>query len=286
MQKTQNESSLLTIWSNGSLIAVSRPSAHAKPTSSATRSRITGFSKASRRRLLRLIAKLRKDALPWFVTLTYPRSYSQNPRRWKRDLKVWAARLRRKYASASFIWRLEFQHRGAPHYHLLVYNIPDSIRRFREWLSQSWYEAVGSDDMKHLKAGTNAQLMRSQRGVMWYASKELGKVSQAILTEEYSDGVGRWWGAYFRKDLPWARQIQLEVSEKDAYEIMRLMRKHADLIPRNYQSLTVFCDADQWLEKLPKMLESLNGELDGGSNSPLSHIVEVERKVREKQQDS
>ena len=97
--------------------------------------------------------------------------------------------------------------------------------------------------------------MDSFRAAMNYASKELGKTTQAQLSETYAEGVGRWWGAYFRNDLPWAEKKEMEISEKEAVKLLRLMRRYAKLRNRHYNSLTIFCDSDWWMKRLPEMLE-------------------------------
>lgn len=87
------------------------------------RGTIDGFSAMSRRRLMERIIRIewaRQQAV--FITLTYPGEYSRDPVQWKRDLNrfrqwlVGSPQLAFQWA----IWRLEFQKRGAPHYHLVV----------------------------------------------------------------------------------------------------------------------------------------------------------------------
>jgi len=78
----------------------------------------------------------------------------------------------------------------APHFHLLTYfqNGLD-LGAFRHWLSQSWYEVVGSNDLKHLGAGTQAiPLYGTVVKLMNYCSKYLGKDFET----DYE--TGRCWG--------------------------------------------------------------------------------------------
>ncbi len=137
------------------------------------RKKITEFSKPSRRRLRLKMAILRRACLPWMVTLTYPREWDQDDRQWKRDLDVFLKRLKRQFPTVALIWKLEFQERGAPHFHLFLWGLPldqlwsERIRNnpanlhnprffdsFRAWLSCTWFEVVGSGDEKHFRAGT------------------------------------------------------------------------------------------------------------------------------------
>jgi hypothetical protein len=130
------------------------------------------------------------------VTLTYPAAYPGTWQTWKRQLDTWLKRVRRRLPSCGGTWKLEPQRRGAPHFHLLLVNTPFLAK---EWLSSSWYEVVGSNDPRHLAAGTNVQQARSHRGVVAYASKYVAKAEK--LPESWVDGVGRWWGVFNRAAL-------------------------------------------------------------------------------------
>jgi len=94
-------------------------------------------------------------------------------------------RLERRYPGIVLIWRLEFQERGAPHFHLLVFNVE---RIDILWLSRAWFEVVGSGDIRHLKAGTQVQQVKSWRGVLYYVGKYLAKAAGV------SFATGRVWG--------------------------------------------------------------------------------------------
>src|SRR5205823_1017705 len=130
------------------------------------RGQINGFSFAARRRLLRLCAEVdRRECrlLPLFVTLTYPSVWPADPADWKRQLDRFFHRLKRGWPDAAAIWRLEFQRRGAPHFHLLVFGLEFLPAT---WVAAAWYEIVGSGDLKHLQAGTQVVRVKSWRGVM------------------------------------------------------------------------------------------------------------------------
>lgn len=236
------------------------------------RGMIQTFSYASRRRLMRQVAKIRLDVPTLFVTLTYPDEFPSDPSRWKRDLKNFAARLKRSYQNASFIWRLELQTRKsgqnagsiAPHYHLLLYGVDTSdqilLDNFREWLSLAWYEIVDSGDAKHLRAGTNCTVMRSPRGVMSYASKYLGKTEKGD-----EEGVGRYWGVYYRSDLPEVDVDIIELTDRQAVKVMRWFRKFARVPGRQYQSLSIMLNASRWRQAIQQMIEEDNQENAIGS---------------------
>jgi hypothetical protein len=75
---------------------------------------VGGFSIKARGRLIELCARIRRDAMALFVTLTYPRAWSGDPQVWKRDLDAFGKWLRRGFAGCSFIWKLEPQQRERP----------------------------------------------------------------------------------------------------------------------------------------------------------------------------
>jgi hypothetical protein len=152
-----------------------------------------------------------------FLTLTYPSVYPKEWREWKDELRAFRERVRRQFGDeVSGLWKLEFQERGAPHFHVLVY-FPDgvSVGWLRKWVSRSWYEVVGSGDPKHLKAGTNVSRVYGQAGkLMRYLSKYMAK-EQA--TER---PTGRIWGLW--GSLPAGAVHTLEV---ELVEFMRRVRK-------------------------------------------------------------
>ncbi len=96
------------------------------------RGEVQRFSDKSRRRMMEAQAKLRRDELPWFVTLTYPNDFPEYREKYKRDLECFGRRLRRRWPLACILWKLEFKMRKsgankgkvAPHFHLFVYRVP------------------------------------------------------------------------------------------------------------------------------------------------------------------
>jgi len=129
---------------------------------------ITEFSAGSRRRLLRLIARLEKTRTT-FITLTYPAEYP-TPHLAKKHLRALLERIRRRCPEVSGITRFDFQERGAPHFHLLLFNLPFiSFETLRSW----WQEIIGVIDS--VTIFVRIELVRSWRGVMSYAAKYLAK---------------------------------------------------------------------------------------------------------------
>lgn len=145
-----------------------------------TKSRITCWSKKSRRNMLRQLASF--DWSPIFdsphpralITLTYGSDWlaqAPNPQTSKAHLKAFREAYRRDVGVPYGSWKLEFQSRGAPHYHLLMV-APRYVRVWGErvafpvWVARTWSRIVGADNVvkgkdgrtefeRHLLAGTD-----------------------------------------------------------------------------------------------------------------------------------
>ena len=186
------------------------------------RGKVQGFSRKSRQRFLAFVASLRRDALPLFVTLTYPEWWPGDWQNWKEHLDTFVKNhVMRKWPGASLLWKLEPQQRGAPHFHLIVWGVPFMPK---EWLAQTWFEVVGSGDSKHLAAGTSVERARSFRGVMCYAGKKyLGK---EVMLPPGWENVGRFWGACGRKNFPRSRVLDLTMTKAGLNRFRRLVRRY------------------------------------------------------------
>jgi len=229
-------------YPQGSMMKIRRGVEFASQVIGGIRGKIKGFSRASRRRLMEKVAQLRRDLIPLFVTLTYPSLYPSGSREYKRHLDNFRRRMVRKFPGCGVIWRLEFQKRGAPHYHLLVWGV--SYVELLIWVSKAWYEVVGSGDEKHLRAGTRVEWIRSWRGVWSYVSKYVAKVGDGEDELE----VGRWWGYW--GELPYSASVFLRVADKDVVQLLRYARRYSGVRSRCWWAFTLFCSPDVWLDKL------------------------------------
>ena len=190
------------------------------------RGTIEQFSPASRRRLLATLSSIdqtQAGRYQSFVTLTYPGEFSQDPKRWKRDLKVFFQSLKRQlgdnYQGAT--WKLEPQKRGAPHYHLMVFS---HAYLCHKWVGRRWFEIVGSQNLDHLAAGISIQQIKCFNGVRSYCSKRyMGKELTASSLPYYWRGVGRLWGV--DGQLP-TRIQEVDLSAAQFYQLRRRCRNY------------------------------------------------------------
>ena len=77
----------------------------------------------------------------------------------KAHLKRLYERWRNHYGKPRGMWKLEFQERGAPHFHCFV-GLPECEEELRAWLLRQWYEVVGSGDERHLFYGVDISRWR------------------------------------------------------------------------------------------------------------------------------
>jgi hypothetical protein len=148
-----------------------------------TRDRVRGFSRESRKNLLRRLASINRSAFrafrgrTIFATLTYPGEYPQDPGLCKGHLKAFRKRLQREYKSFAAFWRMGIQERGAWHFHLLLFVGPSfgTIGELRRFISSSWYEVTGKVSEGHLRAGTRVEAMKRWKEATSYVERYVAK---------------------------------------------------------------------------------------------------------------
>ena len=174
------------------------------------RGEIEYLSGKSRRRLA-LVAGNSPVVFRSFVTVSYPEKFPCCGKVVKKHLHALLAALRRRCGRLEYLWFLEFQRRGAPHLHLFLdHALPEPLSvmnrkagRVRkecrvhwpsqDWLSARWFEIVGSDDEKHLRAGAAWEVIEKPDGAARYVAKESYKTFQKVVPEGFRN-VGRFWG--------------------------------------------------------------------------------------------
>lgn len=274
-------------WVDGSLCRVNLDRDPVERQGGGKRGLISLFSAASRLRLLRKLATVQREKMPLFVTLTYPDGYFEhvnNPERWKRDIDTLAKRLEDTFPGVGGAWRLELKSRksGAhigeyfPHFHMLLWGVrPNKIYEFREWLEAAWHEVNGAQDANYRGNGTKVEQLRTQRGVMSYVSKYVAKEDKEqlgrLMSSETGLHVGRWWGFVRREVIPWVRPIWIQLENREAAALMRLVRRFAshgyyvDRFGNEHKpykfggsfamsAATVVLNASDWYYKLDELL--------------------------------
>jgi len=190
------------------------PMAHRAATRRGT---IKTFTQASRRRLIELMARLSvSKTRATFLTLTFSGIPSTADA--KAAFRRFTMRLRRRYPRVSGIWRLEYQERGSPHFHMILFDLPFIPQSS---LQRAWEECTReSCSIVHI-----AFLRGGKRQAMYYVSKYLAKTGKPAAVgsldkaayqhadESDEDEPGRFWGWINRAELPFAEWRMVEFSD-------------------------------------------------------------------------
>jgi len=183
--------------------------------SRAKRGKVTNFSAGSRRRMFDMFNKMEVKVKPVFITLTYMENWP-DANRAKENLRAFLERVRRKHKNASGIWRMEFQERGAPHFHIIFFDLPFWKK---ESIQEVWAEIIGE---KGRKPFTRIEMVRSHKGLMAYVSKYTAKLQDGgdsgfnsltylhAYRAKYGENIGRVWGKFEAANLPFAASLTLE----------------------------------------------------------------------------
>jgi hypothetical protein len=208
----------------------------------AARGAITEFSRKSRKRLLEMTARLDLKAVTRkspviFVTLTYGSEFPSGEAS-KPHLRAFLERVRRFAPQSSAVWRLEYQKRGAPHYHFIFYNLPYIPK---EDLQKAWAEIIGQEywdtSQENIRYPfTRIEMIRNPRQVMAYVSKYVAKhASEGDAVSGFINlpypHAGRFWGVFNREFLPFAELITMSIQAETVniaellFQFRRLMAK-------------------------------------------------------------
>lgn len=180
-----------------------------------TDSPIHEFSQRSRSRMMKKFKKMQKVglSLPYFVTLTYQKNQTDCAAA-KKNLNTFHQRFRRISAkeeneSYRYFWKMEFQKRGAVHFHLMQF-FPENmfppawqknkLHYVQLRVSAAWNEIAEPESNIHLKVGTNCRKVVNWDMATGYLSKYMGKDQNYFnpetgeLSEWHEKKTGRFWG--------------------------------------------------------------------------------------------
>lgn len=223
---------------------------------------VTGWSAKSRVNMVRVLASLdwgpvhelaKAGRVLAMVTVTYPGDWevvAPDGKTAKAHLHMLACRYQRAWGESVIgAWKLEFQGRGAPHFHMLMAPPHGRARGrsvgaglvFRHWLSVVWADIVNHPDpveyQKHLAAGTGVDYATAlkcsdpKRLAVYFgkhgqwASKEY----QHIVPEPWREpgkGPGRFWGRWGLDVLA----VAAELTPDDRLLAARILRRHAERV--------------------------------------------------------
>jgi hypothetical protein len=211
------------------------------------RQRISSRSRAATRRL-RFYIRNTPANLRVMATLTYPTRFPTNGREVKRHLKSLMAWLRRRDTGG--VWTLEFQRRGAPHFHMFL-----TKRIQADELRHAWNRIISTYRSENETAFVRIQTM-PRRSMALYAAKQ-GQATPDTFTE-----IGRFWGHFNLPQLEPTKVI-LGTAESTA-PIVRIARKCVSKkrrkrlrIDRGWNSFMLYDGAKGVLDSLRDIPEPL-----------------------------
>jgi len=183
--------------------------------------------------MLQLMAKVEQAVVPFFVTLSYKEEAKREQSRALLD----------QDPGMFFLYSL------------------------RQWVARHWYDVVGSKSFSHYRAGTRVEKLRTTKGAFAYAAKRY--VAKKEEMSELENKPGRFWGVVGRKNLPFGKREDREVTASQAVKLRRVMRRYrvANTPPEKRKYLRksqlwsedftakLICNVEFWLECLPKLIE-------------------------------
>jgi hypothetical protein len=96
----------------------------------------------------------------------------------------------------------------------------------REWVSRRWFEIVGSGDMKHFRAGTRVESLKSVDGVLGYLCKYISSDKDQTRPGNFT---GRYWGNFNKVALPFSETETIDFeSYRESVVVARWIRKRIE----------------------------------------------------------
>jgi len=157
---------------------------------------IKTFSQQSRKRMLDKMNQVRltEYGLPFFLSLTWHYDYESTKHSIKKFLDNFLKRLKRQLPPFHFVWKFEYQKRGAPHFHILIF--PLSQKTFltelelKEIVLKNWLALKQCKCKSCQTYSTDVRACLNYDMLLSYVSKELGKIQDHYLEND----MGRFWG--------------------------------------------------------------------------------------------
>ena len=200
---------VLTVQGGMLKVASVQPKEARLARSDARRGKVYGQSPKSRKRLLERVATISTARLMVFITLTYGEN-DPNAELAKQHLHTFLQRLYRKAPRAAIIWKMEYQQRGAIHFHLLCFNLPYIDKGS---IQQAWGEITNQD-----RPFTRIEAIRSRKKALSYVAKYMAKrptQSSGFNYVPYPNvpvlWSGRTWGTRGACHIPYATKTVIKL---------------------------------------------------------------------------
>lgn len=188
----------------------------------------------------------------WEVTLTYPALFPMDGKEAVRNIKAFHKSVDEELEGVQAIWKREFQHRGAPHYHMMMAvgeasadlaRVTDVIERtwrrvVRDWIEKTyhlepeyWDVLQEKWDRFYKRKATVAPIRHYRRCQMYlgaYLTADKGKAQKEAQHKPPADFVnlGRFWGELGRdRELFPKEHGELGLTLEQGIRFRRLVRR-------------------------------------------------------------
>jgi hypothetical protein len=189
------------------------------------RSTIKTFSKRSRFRLFVAMAQIKSHLVnkPFFITLTYHHGHELREASDKTVLHNFLVSMRDFDQGVQFIWRIDLQKRGAPHYHLILFpSINKKIPNRKKYMinvCNIWHRVADPNSRRHKDFGCDVQNISNYRHACSYINKYLAKLPDG----ETGLDKGKHWGC--SRNLPNKPFDVYKLNEITSPRIIEKLRK-------------------------------------------------------------
>lgn len=158
---------------------------------------IKEFSAKSRQRLFQKFNKINYSSygIPLFLSLTWHHDFNYDRKGIKLFLRNYLKRLIRLLPPFDYIWKFEYQKRGTPHFHIVIFP-HDKKNNFdtdfiKSEIKKHWLE-LKQCKCNHCKEyAVKTIKLETLKMALSYISKEIAKVSQNYCDHD----LGRIWGS-------------------------------------------------------------------------------------------
>jgi hypothetical protein len=186
------------------------------------RGAITEFSAKSRRRCLIFFNRVDWQACKVvFLTLTFWKS--PEPKEAKAAFKRFRSWLAYHYPDVAAVWRMEFQERGAAHFHLLLFGLP--------FIPQKQLQQVWQACTREVLSIVDIRLVKSRKHAMKYVSKYIAKRGAETGTSSLEippyqqkpalPSIGRVWGWINAEGIPMCPVERFETTDRNMVDYLR-----------------------------------------------------------------
>lgn len=216
---------------------------------------IKDFSKKSRQRLFQFFNKIHYSSygIPIFLSLTWHYDSPDNKKSIKGFLRAYVKRLKRCLIDFDYIWKFEYQKRGVPHFHMILFpkNKNDSfnVDLIKPEIKKHWMELKQCKCNFCKEYSVHVVKCESLKMSLSYIAKEIAKVQDTYQDHD----LGRIWGASQNFRLTKLDELKITLNEFEQFinlAIDLLDKKISETHKKNFTQLKKLESSKTYLQGL------------------------------------